>query len=363
MISRGRNDRIKGIWLIKNLIEPGFVTVPDEKYVWDGMRHHITDLRFSPEMRDEREILDSLPSLVEEYIRFYDYMEDNEKLRVSETISAGTVLQAFRDGCLMIRGDEDEGITIYGEQAYLDTLPDYDWFLREFAYTMAAYSDEWNGRAEISVTVSVKETYKTEEIEESLSVTYGFDPELEELLSRTDLSEEELNLAANRLPESERPMPISAEVSETLSKLSEMMKDIDLNASAPLPEECYEIDFIDQEVCERPGYMMLVPDGFVLRENVDGHGFVMWRPNEENPEAYEASKIYVEEEAFTEVSGEDERKISERTEGKDMIFDAVIPLDKGTLTLRMFFIGAGSGREDAARESASAIMGAVSNKY
>ena len=110
--------------------------------------------------------------------------------------------------------------------------------------------------------------------------------------SEMNPEESEVSLTENDAGQEKEPaFNIPTGTRETLTELNEMFAALE-GQSADTEEKTYQpFTYEKGQVIEGPGYRMLVPDDCVYRLQEEGHDFILWRPNEDNPEEWEAASL------------------------------------------------------------------------
>ena len=297
MIPHGTNGKLKGSWIVSELIGKKYISVPEDGLSFDGQRHRIGKVDFSEEVRKVPEIAQSFRECAEEFLRFHSFMEADSSLFVpaeqlgaalserlyNEPLTGMSLLRLFAGNGLSLQEKEDFTELSVSAQIY-DSLPDPEAYFYEAFSRICAYSGEDPELLYGGVTVG--ERFRTEALGNDLSVTFGEEKDPETLEEMLFCSEAELNAGGK----TEREINIENNVRSTLSTLKQMMDDIDGGGEEHRNDlTSYTITFGENRQYRGDGYTVRIPDGFRLQEGAEDREFILWLPNRENPDEWEAS--------------------------------------------------------------------------
>lgn len=350
MIEYGNNGKIGSRWMLTRLAGDGLMYFSDKDIALKNGKHTITGLSFSPDVKKDSEIFQHLKEIVGHFMYLAYEAEKNEFLQVdlrkidgeywnefsNESLTGITFFRFIKEGRIRIAFPAEKKCVIDIDPALYDMIPELYEYLTEFVHTCLKYSDD-DGPLRFTFRRIVPEEGSPEEIHEEV-----FSGDFEEDAPAAELTEDRAALialiAAEQMiaegasePEDEqddddvvtvlgtvsepedkaeddgiyeislddpavceKEHAVNQNVSETLQKLRTMMDDLDSNRSSLLSTVLSNgLSYEEGTVIENGYFIVEVPDGFRYSFSDDGHPFVMWLPNEANPDEWEASVLSI----------------------------------------------------------------------
>ena len=250
MIRRGGKGRVSGLYLAENLVGSGIAGLSEDCFLKTETGNDLLKLHFQEkEAIQDPEIRRNLPELSEALVYLLYFAEKDPALSLSFTAEdeeAGETYTGMRTFLLLSEGK----FSIHAEKACvraflteeMEAVPGAEDFVRAFVRCLFRFSQE-----------------------EALPLVFG----------GKAAEENEINIPSG--------------TRETLSELKEMFATLE-DHTADAEEKAFQpFAYAKGQAVEGPGYRLFVPDDCVYRLQEDGHDFILWRPNEENPGEWEAA--------------------------------------------------------------------------
>ena len=296
MISVRENGRISGPFIVRRLLSQRLIYAGPEDISWKAPRHTVRGLQFSPDLKSDLEILEDLRNAAKNVLYLYYFAEEQAYLNVpfgeaalpfretlhGEDITGITLLQMISDGRIRVHFDDEE-TELYAEPEFLSAVPEARELLRNLIRTVYLFSGEPGPKR---ILVREKADADTRELSSGLSISYGADS-WDSDIPGAGLAY--LYMADEELP-SDEPVQMTGEQESALQAFSQMMEELD-EASRRTGENSarFELRFDERRSLEYGGCTVAVPDGFLISPEECGPSRIIWLPNQENPEEWEAS--------------------------------------------------------------------------
>ena len=273
MIPRGKDGRVSGLYLAEALVGTGIAALSEDCFRKTEEGNELLKIpTLEKEAIQDPEIREALPELTESLVYLLYFAENDPALSFSlsgedpaETKESWTGMRTFlllREGRFSLKRGETEVLVFLSDE--MKAEPGAEDFAEAFVDCLLRFSRE-----------------------EKLPLIFEGEEEPEPELQEPAAPEPEL-------PEPEAPEPsfqIPAGTRETLTELDEMFTVLE-EKSADAEEKSYQpFSYEKGQWIEGPGYRLPVPDDCACSLQEESHEFILWRPNEENPEEWEASPL------------------------------------------------------------------------
>ena len=326
----GKNGRIRGELIAGRLIGEGLLRFSGSDLTEKDGRNEIGSLSFGGNIFSDPEFSAVPEKAMEDFLFLFYYAEENPRLRLplpsmtrtlrsytdGHALSGMRLLRLFSDGSFTLSG-RDGSIVLTVPQEFPSEDRDLQEILRELVRTIYRFSGD---EGEI----------RTVRIEQ------------------------------RKEPADGTAVPVREDVRGTLITLHEMMDELDRNFEKTGQDgERFRILF--RKGCEKNfgRYRVSVPDGFTIREQADGRDFVLYYPNPENPEEWEASAFVLMPEDFLPGEAVSEPLIEEHYEDSACWFGAAVPVSGGVMRFRIYAAAAGAANHEDAYRAAEALIGGI----
>lgn len=330
MIPYGSNGKMKGAWIVTELITRRLIGVPEDGLAYDGRKHSVTRLEFSETVRDFADIRAVFSECAEQFLHFFSYLEQDVSLRLpAGTVPSGIfgrTEEDFTGGCftglfaagLLKLTENDNGMTLISENTAFEP------YLEALGRRIVSFSGDDDDAVQIGISVAYEDAESDREAEETdeggaddtLAVSYAAEPADRQMAYLCGLSAEEIDRLVGTTETDDRIGHIRSNVRSTLCTLKQMMDDIDDEGSAKRSGlEHYTPGFEEHRLLKKEGYTVRIPDEFTLTENTDGCEFILWLPNIDNPDEWEASLFSLCPEGKTAERQSEARICLEKAEG------------------------------------------------
>ncbi len=352
MISYAANGRISGVWMVRRMLSEKLIYASDADLQFRNGRHYLSGLQFSEDLRSDHEIMSDFRTIARNVLYLFYFAEEQRYLRVpaqkiapeyrkerpTEPLTGIPLLMRFSTGEFRAFFDEDETV-LYASPEFLTSVPNAAELLRDLVRTIYLYAGESGPQR---ILIRERREISTEMLASDLSISY----------LPSELAEE------TGLPD-ERDARLEENVASTLSRLQKMMQDID-DQSMDVESDFsrYELSFESGERFENDYYSIAVPDGFRTEKDLDGNDYVMWLPNPENPDEWEASLFSVRQKAGSGLSSD---TLEESREGSILRFETGVPKAEG-LGLHIRMVGVTEETAEDAREAVKRLLSTLSEK-
>lgn len=351
MISYSANGRISGLWIAQRILSENLIGPGEGDLFFDGKRHGLKSLRFSEELRGDLEIMSDFRTIARNVLYLFYFAEEQSYLRVplerqteelreisgGEPLTGMSLLSLFCRGFLRVSAGREETV-LYADRLLLSDLPDAGGLLGNLVRMLGMYSGEAGTR---SIRIRPMGGADTEFLADGLSVSYGPEDEGAAVFSIDE------DTAMNR------------QVRQTLTTLRQMMLDIDETIEDYREDGSrFALSFTEGRRYDAGFYSIAVPDGFSTGRDSDGESLVMWLPNPENPEEWEASLFCLR---FVGVSEEPSSgtETRENTDGGILRIEAAVPLGTRTLHFSIRAVGVSEEHRKEAAEAARLLTDSV----
>ncbi|MBR6322638.1 MAG: hypothetical protein IKR59_07195 [Lachnospiraceae bacterium] len=344
MISYSTNGRISGTWIAQRILSENLIGPGKGDLVFDGKRHGLKGLQFSEELKSDLEIMSDFRTIAHNVLYLFYFAEEQPYLRVplerqteelravsgNEPLTGMSLLSLFCRGLLRIGVGLEETV-LYADRLLLSELPDAPGLLSNLVRTLNMYSGEAGTER---IRIRPMGGIDTELLSDGLSISYV--PE-EESTASFSLDE---NTAMYR------------QVRETLTTLRQMMQDIDETIEDYREDGSrFSLSFEEGRRYDAGLYSIAVPDGFSTGCDADDTGLVMWLPNPENPDEWEASLFCLRALKVTEEASS-ETVTRENTDGGILRIETAVPVGEKTVRFSVRAVGVS---EEHRKEAAEAV--------
>ena len=346
MISYGRNGRVSGVYLASRILSEKLICPDEEDLTFQDGRYSLRGLQFAAELRSDHEIMDDFRNIARNVLYLFSFCEEQPYLRVPlEQISdellmetAGHDITGMRLLMFFVKGliriiDRPGETVLEAEWIVLSGIPEAEELLRNLVRVLYLFSGD---TAPSRILIREKPEIGTEDLGRELSVSYDLSAQL--------VSEREQNIEKN--------------VRSTLSALQKLMQDSDdISLDYRMDDSKFALRFEEGQRLSWGNYSVAVPDGFRTGEYKDGSSFVMWLPNKENPDEWEASLFSVRPGETKEP--EESGAFRESYAGGILNLDADASSDASGLSLNFRIVGVSENRIGEARAAARLILDTV----
>lgn len=310
-----------GLWIVTRVMQKKYITLKENGLSFDGKKHGVKGVRFSQELKQDPEIVSNLKEISRGYLRLYYFLEEDGGLSVSaekaenpesaaaaesdidgentpEPLTGMSFLSLFEQDLLFLNKTGEKAYTLVYDSAFAGTLPDPETTLTRVFEDIVRFAED--DPAAYELTLESANGFRTEDLSDDLSVTSCFDEEAymdlnwEDIPAEIDLNTESdddgLLIAFEENEKTERELIVEKNMEDTLKRLSRMISDIDEGAGEVRSDSSrYTLTFNDHETAACSLFTAEIPDGFRAETDIEDLHMILWLPNPDNPEEWEAS--------------------------------------------------------------------------
>lgn len=305
----GRNGKISSRWMLTRLAGDGLLFFAPSNTVYRSGRHEITGLSFSAEVKRDAAICADLKTIVEEFMYFAYDVENTETLRTDireipgeawrllgyEDLTGLSYFRLLREKKICLSFPDEETVIVEADETLCGLIPDFFGRLEKFLHVCFAYSGD---DCDFRMLVNRHEIRCTETVTDDLRVTYLSEDYLDERFSPKGAG-----TAADAA--SEKELAPRRQVTETLIGLRSMMDELSDRKTGLIESVLSKgLSYSAGRTALFGRYAAEIPDGFRYSLPEAERPFIMWLPNEDNPDEWEASVLSVYQETENDNDGD-----------------------------------------------------------
>ncbi|GEM_PF-5315493 len=361
-----------GLWIVTRVMQKKYITLRENGLSFDGKKHDVTGVRFSPELKNDAEIVSGLKEISRAYLRLYYFLEAMDELRFTgkdtgeKPVTGMTLLSLFEKGVLELRESGPRSWTMAYDRSFTEMVPEPETVLLTLFQGILRFSGE--EPADYRLTPETQSGFRTEALSDDLSVTscfedeYAFDLTEDESGIITDIYDDGLTVSFDPEEKTERELIVEKNMEDTLKRLSRMISDIDEGAGEVRSDESkYTLSFNDHMTAECSRFTALVPDGFRAETDAEDLYMILWLPNPDNPEEWEASVLVLTAESGENTGDSDtEGEILHRTgNGGNLRFTCLKQATDGAVLFTAVMIGVEQDKQPEAESMIRRLLSGI----
>lgn len=363
-----------GLWIVTRVMQKKYITLKENGLSFDGQKHDVTGVRFAPELKNDPEILETLRETARGYLKLYYFLEEDPALRFDSVeytaeendppVTGMTLLSLFETGQLRLKENrEGDWILIY-DSGYTEKFPEPEKVVRRVFEDIVRFGGA--DPEQYALTLMTRGGFRTEDLSDDLSVTSCYEDEewyseWEEDTPEINLKETdegELSVSFSDGEKTERELIVEKNMEDTLKRLSRMISDIDEGAGeSGAGSSGYTLTYNDHGTVEGSRLTAAVPDGFRAETDTEDLLLILWLPNPDNPEIWEASgfALTAENAEIAGDSGAGGENLNRTANGQNLRFECV----RGNVLFTVLMTHVEQGKQTEAEETVRRLLSGI----